>query len=107
MSELDKYLILENDSLYMLNQEMNNAVSQGYKLNTFTITEIQEDECGRHPQYVAVMSLNELDSKYLGVINLEDVPPSDVDRHLADGWIIASASISTKFVRMVKKEVKA
>lgn len=41
--------------------------------------------------------------KYHDVTNLKDVPSDDVDSYLADGWEIASASISTKFIRMVKR----
>jgi hypothetical protein len=32
---------------------------------------------------------------YEGVTTLKDVAPEEVDRHLAEGWEIASASIST------------
>jgi hypothetical protein len=38
---------------------------------------------------------------------LKDVAPEEVDRHLAEGWEIASTSISTKFVRMVLRRAPA
>ena len=41
---------------------------------------------------------------YSNVTNLKDVPPNEVDQHIADGWEITSTSISTKFIRMVKRK---
>ena len=41
---------------------------------------------------------------YSNVTNLKDVPPHEVDQHIADGWEITSTSISTKFIRMVKRK---
>lgn len=41
---------------------------------------------------------------YSNVTNLKDVPPDEVDQYIADGWEITSTSISTKFIRMVKRK---
>lgn len=44
---------------------------------------------------------------YENVTNLKDVDPLEVDKHISEGWEIASCSISTKFVRMVKRKIEA
>jgi hypothetical protein len=44
---------------------------------------------------------------YADVTGLRDVALEDVDAHIVEGWEIASWSLSTKFVRMVKRLVKA
>lgn len=41
---------------------------------------------------------------YDNVTNLADVSPQDVDLYLLNGWEIAATSISTKFVRMIKRD---
>jgi len=75
MSEQEKYQILENDTLHNMTNEINEATAQGYKLHTFIGNQLQ-GECGPYTQYVAVMSLSELDSKYIDVMGLKDgVPP--------------------------------
>lgn len=107
MSETEKYKIVSAWATHIdtLNTKIEALSDQGYRIHTFNTEHVTDPETGMgEDRYSVLMSLNELDSKYLGVVNLEDVPPSDVDRRLADGWIIASASISTKFVRMVKKK---
>ena len=74
---------------------LNAKANQGYKLHTVG---------HRHDQrlgYYAVMYLDK--GNYEDVTNLADVSPSDVDQYLENGWEIASTSISTKFVRMIKR----
>lgn len=44
---------------------------------------------------------------YQDVTNLKDVAPEEVDRHISEGWEIASCSISTKFVRMIWRRASA
>ena len=100
MSESEKYQILESESLVYLEGEMNRLVEQGYKLNTFTVIEIEGEHC-RVPQYVAVMSLSS-STKYDDIANLRDVDPRDVGEYLADGWIVADSW--AKNIRMVKKK---
>lgn len=41
---------------------------------------------------------------YQDVTNLKDVEPTEVDGYIAEGWEITSTSISTKFIRMVKRK---
>ena len=65
-----------------------NALSEvGYKVHTYT----------------SEYALMEIKDDYHGVTNLKDIPPNEVDDFIVNGWTIASASISTKFVRMVKR----
>ena len=50
--------------------------------------------------FYAIVKLAE--DSYEGVTNLRDVAPELVDECLRNNWRIASSSISTKFVRMVR-----
>ena len=74
---------------------LNSKARQGYKLHTVGWRQDQR------LAYYAIMYLDK--GSYEDVTNLADVSPSDVDQYLANGWEIASTSISTKFVRMIKR----
>ena len=57
-----------------------------------------------NPQFWVSMHLDL--GNYAGVTALQDVPPNQVTTYLTQGWEIASASISTKFVRMIQRGVQ-
>jgi len=95
MTELKKYRVVYrpegvdvDDPLGSFLQKINALADVGYRVHTFD-------------HDYALMSFQE--NQYAGVTNLRDAIPAEVDRYLSLGWEIASASISTKFVRMVKR----
>lgn len=97
MSEpMPKYLIFGAEDLDKLNKFINNRTKEGYKLQA-----IQPYQGIGGYVFLVYMYLDV--GNYEDVTNLKDVPPEEVDTHIMQGWEIASASISTKFVRMVKR----
>lgn len=100
MSELPKYQIIESSSLFEVNTEIGEAVEQGYKLHTFTALELEEER-GRGPQYIAVMSLSS-STNYDSIERLVDVSPAEVNDYLDKGYIVADSW--AKNIRMVKKK---
>lgn len=79
-------------SLRLFEDRLNNLAEFGYE-----IYQVRDE--------FIVMQLKEPGANdYSNVTNLKDVPPAEVDQHIADGWEITSTSISTKFVRMVKRK---
>jgi hypothetical protein len=100
MEELKKYRVVtwpavcvdNREPLRLFEDRLNNLAEFGYEVLTV------RDE-------FVVMQLKEPGANdYSNVTNLKDVPPNEVDTHIADGWEITSTSISTKFVRMVKRK---
>jgi len=81
-----------DESLDAYAERLNALVDVSYKVHTIDID-----------RGVALMVLDV--GNYDGVTNLKDVPSDEVDDYLVQGWTIASASISTKFVRMVKRNI--
>ena len=81
--------------------DVNEWSEKGYKLHS---VDPWISEYGHTNGWHYVMYLDK--GNYDNVTNLADVSPQDVDRYLANGWEIASTSISTKFVRMIKRDVK-
>jgi len=94
MSEkLSKYRFAvqhHDEALDAYAEKINALADVNYKVHTIDID-----------QGVALMVLDV--GNYEGVTNLKDVASIEVDDYLAQGWEIASASISTKFVRMVRR----
>ena len=84
---------IRNDELQLF-KELNHKSKQGYKLHSVIPT---------GGGILAIMYLDK--GNYEDVTNLADVAPPDVDQYLANGWEIASTSISTKFVRMIKRSL--
>ena len=104
MSEkLPKGLILRRVGYLSLQEAINEHYEKGYKVRSvYPNFESYEVEKGSSIWYAFI----ELDTGgYENVTNLKDVPSDEVDSHIVQGWEIASASISTKFVRMVKRDL--
>ena len=78
--------------------EVNEYAELGYKVIS---VEPWISEYGHTAGWHYVMKLEK--GSYEDVTNLADVSPNDVDQYLENGWEIASTSISTKFVRMIKR----
>ena len=85
--KLNKIITLSNKT------EANEYAEKGYRLHTYS--EMMID--GSWSQSFVMT----LDLKYEDVVNIADVPTQDAKLYLDQGWEIASASISTKFVRMI------
>jgi hypothetical protein len=72
---------------------------QGYSLAFFTYRHPEAE--GENDVFHAVMKLDV--GNYQDVEHLKDVDPLEVDAHIAKGWEITSTSISTKFIRMIRR----
>jgi len=94
---LQKYLVLMRPGYLAIQEALNEFYKLGYKVKALYPHPIPNDS----PAWYAFIELD--DTGYENVTNLKDVPPEEVDAHIVEGWQIASASISTKFVRMVKR----
>ena len=112
MSEkLPKYFVIQKlrddiDSMTFFETMLSDAVKQGYKVHTFTTQYEEGEHQGTgYTRYIALMMLDV--GNYDGVTNIADVPTSEAQRYLEAGWEIASASISTKFVRMIKRAAES
>jgi len=105
--KLQKYFIIQKliediESTAFFETMLEDAAKLGYKVHTFTIQYEQSEFPGiGYRRYIALMVLDV--GNYDGVTNIADVPTGDTQRYLDNGWEIASASISTKFVRMIKR----
>ena len=96
---MPKYRIVWSSKEDDVEQKMNALAEVGYILASFNY--VAGDNQDLNDVYHAVMKLDE--GSYEGVTNLRDVSPELVDDALASGWEIASSSISTKFVRMIRR----
>lgn len=103
--EPQKYVLKRADRIDEIQNLINEFYEKGYRVRELR-TPVTQGEYINNVTYVALFELD-IEDKYENVIELKDVPSGNVTEHLANGWIIASASISAKFVRMVKRrEVK-
>lgn len=103
MSEQPKYLIIQreiglSEDRDLFAEDINDTVTDGYRVHTFTVTYEGDGKLGG-VRYTALMSLKS-DSKYENISNMKDVPPHEVDEHLAEGWVITDSY--SKFIRMVR-----
>ena len=96
MSELDKYWVIEASSTLTANEKINKFEKLGYKLMDVKPYQGVGGSC-----FIITMCLDV--GNYDGVTNIKDVPTDEADIYLSKGWEIASASISTKFVRMINR----
>lgn len=78
--------------------QVNEYAELGYKLHT-----VINGNVDGVPYVEYFMYLDK--GAYEDVKHLADVTPQDVDTYLANGWEITSTSISTKFVRMIKRSL--
>ena len=105
--KLQKYFVIQKliediDSTAFFETMLEDATKLGYKVHTFTTQfEPGEYQGTGWRRYTALMVLDV--GNYEGVTNIADVPTNEAQRYLEAGWEIASASISTKFVRMIKR----
>ena len=101
MSEenLQKYVIIREDSSNDINERIDEYVKLGYRLHTLTTPTYSVDSVG-YVSYVALMSLKDT-GKYDDITELEDVQPIDVNDYLHKGYVILETF--SKSVRMVKK----
>jgi hypothetical protein len=83
--------------------DVNEFTDLGYHLHSFQVNHIAYPDGSSERYETFIMVLGKPD--YHDVTNLADVKPMDVDTYLARGWEIASTSISTKFVRMIKRRI--
>ena len=100
MSEgkLPKYRVVAAATEYELQLKLNALAEQGYILHQFTSQVEQEFKTA----FYAVMKLGEND--YSNVVALRDVVPELVTEAIENNWEIVSTSLSTKFVRMVRRK---
>ena len=96
-----KYVVLEASTREDLDTKINAFAGDGYRVHSYNYTEYY-DNGTLCKTYTALMYLDI--GNYEGVTNIADVPTADAQRYLDEGWEVASASISTKFVRMIKRE---
>lgn len=80
--------------------QLNALSQQGYSLAFWDYRMAKEQ--GETDVYHGVLKLDA--GSYEGVTALRDVAPEEVDQYLAQGWEIASCSISTKFIRMINRK---
>jgi len=90
--ELSKYKIIyrpKGPADEIWEGPVNRFVQVGYKIHTvrenFVLMELASN------------------GKYSDVINVKDVPTKEVREYIMKGWEVGSLSLSTRFVRMVKK----
>ena len=99
--KLSKHLLLRRDGFLSMQNAVNEFDALGYKVKGYYPNFESSAVDGSGPIWYASLELD--NGGYENVTNLRDVPPEEVDSHIIQGWEIASASISTKFVRMVKR----
>lgn len=95
-AKLPKYRTVVTENAGELQEKMNALAELGYTFKQVVISDRDET-----PFLIAVMTIQEGD--YTGVKQLRDIAPELVTDALSSGWEIASASISTKFCRMVHR----
>ena len=95
-------MVIEGSTREDTQTKINSFAEDGYRVHSYTYaTYYYPDEGILEHKYTALMYLDI--GNYEGVTNLADITPQDVDLYLSQGWEIASTSISTKFVRMIKR----
>ena len=101
--KLKKYLVLRRVGFLAIQEAVNEFVELGYEARSL-YPNFDSSTLNKMSEFEQVWyAFIELKSGYENVTNLKDVPPEEVDSHITQGWEIASASISTKFVRMIKR----
>lgn len=97
MNENQPKYVVVYEEFETFEKSLNDLAQKGYRLSQLQVT--GADHPDMIDYYFAVMSLK-TDSKYENIANLKDVPPSEVDDYLAQGWIVSDSY--SKFIRMVK-----
>jgi hypothetical protein len=96
--KLLKYRVVAAATEYELQLKLNALAEQGYILHDFTSQVEQEFKTA----FYAVMKLGEND--YSDVIQIKDVAPELATEAIANGLEPVSMSLSTKFIRMVRRK---
>ena len=105
MEQKEKYRVVFRPSIYKTEIRSPTQTYQTWEAQLNKLYEVGYEifPNGIQDDFI-IIHLKELgQNDYSNVTNLKDVPPSEVDDYIADGWEITSTSISTKFVRMVKR----
>ena len=99
MSEgkLPKYRVVAAATEYELQLKLNALAEQGYILHQFTSQVEQEFKTA----FYAVMKLGEND--YSDVTAIRDIAPELATEAIELGWEPVSMSLSTKFIRMARR----
>ena len=97
--KLPRYKVIYGETKAKLEANMNFLADIGYKQSGNIVI-----MSSMNPQFWVSMNLDL--GNYAGVTALQDVPSKQVTTYLTQGWEIASASISTKFVRMIWRGVQ-
>ena len=97
--KLSKYRVVAAATEYELQLKLNALSEQGYILHQFTSQVEQEFKTA----FYAVMKLGD-DNNYENVTNVRDISPELVDEAISLGWTPGSLSLSTKFVRMIRRK---
>lgn len=90
--KMDKYIELTSM------KDVNEYSEKGYRLHS-VVPWLHESGFTAEQHFFMYLDTGNYDD----VTNLADVVPTDVDTYLANGWKITSTSLSTKFVRMIKR----
>ena len=94
-----KYKVFWTFSDEALEIQLNGLDNQGYSLVFWDYRQVESSIDTK--MYHCIMKL---DTGYQDVVNLKDVATEEVDKHISEGWEITSTSLSTKFVRMIKRK---
>ena len=95
--KLLKYRVIAAYTEHELQVKMNLLADEGYTLHQFTAHIEQEFKTA----FYAVMKLGEND--YSNVTQIKDIVPELADDAINSGWEPVSMSLSTKFIRFVKR----
>lgn len=93
---LPKYRVVSAKDAEMFEHRMNALADEGYIFKSMNVSDHDDT-----PFLIGVMAFAE--DSYEGVEALRDVAPELVTEALQNNWQICSTSLSTKFVRMIKR----
>ena len=97
VKKLSKYRVVTAKDAEMFEHRMNALADEGYTFKCMNVSDHEDT-----PFLIGVMVIGESD--YSNVVSLRDVAPELVDDAIAGGFEIVSSSLSTKFVRMVRRK---
>ena len=96
--KLLKYRVVVAASPEEFQEKLNLLSEEGYIIHDFHVTSFIDQP----PDFYAVMKLGEND--YSDVIQIKDVAPELATEAIANGLEPVSMSLSTKFIRMVRRK---
>lgn len=98
--KLPKYRVIHTENRDEFEMKLNTLADEGYILASFN--PVHEPTNMDETAFYAVVKIDE--GNYENVIALKDVAPELVTDALSAGWEITSTSLSTKFVRMIRRK---